>query len=318
MKFLTAFFRLIRWPNLLFIALTQSLFYYCIILPALPASYASLPHAFTYRLFYLLAAASILIAAGGYIINDYFDINIDRVNKPGKMVVEKIIYRRWAILWHLIVTTLGVAISLYVSVQTNLVIIAGNIVCTALLWFYSTTFKKKLLAGNLIIAALMSWTIIVLYVAVNTRFFSSRILPGEVYTAMQRIYKYAVLYAGFAFIISLIREVVKDIEDMEGDEKYGCQTIPIVWGVPAAKVFAGVWMTVLIGSLSVLDVYVLQLGWWLSFVYVFLFLIAPLCFIFYRFYKAQSTAEYRLLSGWIKAVILMGIVSMLFFRFYSF
>jgi 4-hydroxybenzoate polyprenyltransferase len=282
----------------------------------LPEGYFQLQHKLTDRLFWLLVAASVLIAAGGYIINDYFDINIDRVNKPDKMVVEKFIYRRWAILWHLFITTIGVALSLYVSLKTNFLIVIANISCTFLLWFYSTTFKKKLLSGNIIISALMAWTVVVLYFAVNTRFYSNQALPNEVYTAMQRIYKFAVFYAGFAFIISLIREVVKDIEDMEGDEKYGCSTMPIAWGVPAAKVFVGVWMVVLIGALAVLEFYVLQLGWWHSALYCASLLIAPLCWILYKFYRSQGAAAYHGISSMIKLVILLGILSMLFFRLY--
>src|SRR5262245_50816315 len=122
MKSIQAFFRLIRWPNLFFIALTQALFYYCIVVPSLPDSYYLLHDKLTERLFFLLMAASVLIAAGGYIINDYFDINIDQVNKPDKMVVEKIISRRWAILFHLIITIIGIAISFYVAIRANLFI----------------------------------------------------------------------------------------------------------------------------------------------------------------------------------------------------
>lgn len=266
---------------------------------------------------YVLIAASVLIAAGGYIINDYFDINIDRVNKPDKMVVEKIIYRRWAILMHIFITAAGLILSLAVSFKTNYLIVAVNIGCAILLWVYSTTFKKKLLSGNIIIAALMAWTVLVIYFATSGFFYLSRGGDEQIHQAMQRIYKFAVLYAGFAFIISLIREVVKDIEDMEGDAKYGCKTMPIVWGVPAAKVFAGVWMVVLIGALVILQFYVLQLRWWLSALYCALLLIAPLCWTLHKFYKAQNTADYRRISTMIKVVILLGILSMLFFRIYS-
>ena len=232
MKLLFAFFRLVRWPNLVFIALTQSLFYYCIIVPSLPESYYQLDHKLTQPLFFLLMAASIFIAAAGYIINDYFDINIDQINKPHKMVVEKIINRRWAILLHWSITTLGLIISLYVSIKTSFVIIIVNILCTLLLWFYSTTFKKKLLSGNIIISLLTAWTVLVLYFATNHSYDFAASLAPDISSASKRIFKFAVLYGSFAFIISMIREVVKDIEDMEGDAKYNCKTMPIVWGVP--------------------------------------------------------------------------------------
>jgi 4-hydroxybenzoate polyprenyltransferase len=314
MKSLIAFFRLIRWPNLFFIALTQCLFYYCIILPSLPADYYLLPHKLTPYLFPFIIAASLFIAAGGYIINDYFDINIDRVNKPGKMVIEKNIHRRGAILLHLIITTIGVGISLYICIKTTLVILFANIASTLLLWFYSTTFKKKLLSGNIIISALTSWTILVLYFATNTTIVRMTILAGDIKLSFNHIYKLAVLYGGFAFIISLIREVVKDMEDIEGDAKYKCNTMPIAWGIPASKVFVGVWTIVLVSALSIIQFYVLQFGWWISSVYCFLLIILPLLWVIRNLYLAQDAADYHKVSTVIKFIMLAGILSMLFFR----
>jgi len=316
MKLLFAFFRLIRWPNLVFIALTQSLFYYCIIVPSLPLSYTGLRYQLTPLSFYLLMVASLFIAAAGYIINDYFDINIDQVNKPDKMIVEKIINRRWAILFHWIITTLGLLISLYVSFKTSFIVIIVNVLCTLLLWFYSTTFKKKLLSGNIIISLLTAWTVLVLYFAVNNTYHFTLQFPDEIFTAMNRIFKFAILYAGFAFILSLIREVVKDIEDMEGDAKYNCKTMPIVWGVQSSKVFAGVWLVVLIGALSIILFYALQLGWWLTTLYCLLMVILPLTWILRKLYVAQNTQQYHQVSSMIKLVMLSGILSMLFFKLY--
>ncbi|MEP7142144.1 MAG: geranylgeranylglycerol-phosphate geranylgeranyltransferase [Ferruginibacter sp.] len=317
MKLFSAFLRLIRWPNLVFIALTQLLFFYCIIIPSLPDSYYQQNYKLTPILFYLLVTASVLIAAGGYIINDYFDINIDQVNKPAKMVVQKIINRRWAILLHMIITLAGLAFSGYVSLKTSLVIIVANIVCALLLWVYSTTFKKKLLSGNIIISGLTAWTVLVLYFATNTTLTLVPALPLEVAAGMHRIYKFAALYAGFAFIISLIREVIKDIEDMEGDARYNCKTMPIVWGVPSAKVFVGVWLVVLIGALVVVQFYVLQIGWWLSALYVLLLVIVPLLWILKKIYQAQTTAQYHHISNMIKLVMLTGICSIILIKLYA-
>jgi 4-hydroxybenzoate polyprenyltransferase len=314
MKLINAFFRLIRWQNLVFIALTQALFYYCILTPSLPKVYYALPVKLTQPLFWLLAIASLLIAAGGYIINDYFDINIDQVNKPDGMIVEKIINRRWAIILHWVLTTAGVAISLYISMKTTFIIGLSNITCTFLLWWYSTTFKKKLLSGNIIIAALTAWTIFVIYFAANTVQKNTNISP-ELFTAMRHIYKLAALYSGFAFIISLIREVIKDIEDMEGDERYDCRTVPVVWGVPAAKLFAGVWTVVLIGLLLVIDLYVIQADYWLRGIYCFVLVILPLLFVLKKINDARLVSEFHKISSYIKLIMLSGILSMLFFSF---
>ncbi len=317
MKLLTAFFRLVRWPNLVFIALTQFLFYYCIIIPSLPESYFLQTKIFTSSLFYQLVAGSLLIAAAGYIINDYFDINIDQVNKPSKMVVQKIIKRRWAIFLHIALTFIGLALSLLVALKTSLIIIAGNVLCALLLWFYSTTFKKKLLSGNIIISGLTAWTVLVLYFATNTSLSFIPGLPSEIAAGMHRIYKFAALYAGFAFIISLIREVVKDIEDMEGDARYNCRTMPIVWGVPAAKVFVGVWLVVLIGALIIVQFYLVQLGWGISSLYVLMLVILPLILILKKFYHAQTTNQFHVISNLIKLVMLTGICSILLVKWYA-
>src|SRR5881227_1573358 len=100
MKLLIAFLRLVRWPNLLFIILTQLLFYYCVYLPLFTVPQ---PHRLTW-----LIAASVCIAAAGYIINDYFDLNIDQINKPQKNVFVRVMHRRWAIIWHLLLSFAGV------------------------------------------------------------------------------------------------------------------------------------------------------------------------------------------------------------------
>lgn len=320
MKLFDAFLRLIRWPNLVFIALTQWLFYFCIVDSLYKENAANHTHygQLDY-LFYLLMAASVLIAAAGYIINDYFDLQIDVVNKPDKVVVDKVVKRRWAIMWHLILSFAGIVLSLYISYKTGKwIIVAANILCVILLWFYSTTFKRKLLSGNIIIAALTAWVIVVVYFFAGATIINYK---GWLTTAypfyIKKFYKLTILYAGFAFIVSLIREVVKDIEDMYGDAKYECKTMPIEWGVPASKVFTAVWIVVCIGTLSILQLYAWQSGWWWVTAYCILAVIIPLIVILRKLYKASQPSEYHQISSLVKLVMLSGILSMLFFKFYA-
>ncbi|HVU96203.1 MAG TPA: geranylgeranylglycerol-phosphate geranylgeranyltransferase [Puia sp.] len=305
-----AFFRLIRWPNLVFIFLTQLLFYYFILLPCYGWRYVEVPAMIpklTPLLFYLLSASSVLIAAAGYAINDYFDLNIDRVNKPKRMVVEKVIKRRWTILWHWLLSGIGVVLSLYVSWRIrNPIIAVANLGCVVLLYFYSTTFKRKLLIGNVIISLLTAWVILVLFVC------EARITTDPIAREISaRIFKFAIVYGSFAFIISLVREVVKDIEDRDGDEKYGCRTMPIVWGVNVAKVFAGTWLVVLIGALIIFQFYVLQKAWWQLILYSILLIDLPCLWLLRKLYRAQTREQYHLMSNVIKGVMLTGICSML-------
>jgi 4-hydroxybenzoate polyprenyltransferase len=316
MKLIVAFFRLIRSLNLVFIALTQFLFQYCIVVPALrkAGTTAELNHI----LFLLLVFASVCIAAAGYIINDYFDLNIDRINKPQKMVVEKIIRRRWAIVWHIVLSAIGVLISFYVGWKNNHSLLLGlaNMACVVLLWFYSTTFKKKLLSGNIIISLLTGWVVLVLYFAEMHRFFYT-ITDPLLLNAITKIFKLSVLYGGFAFIISLIREIIKDIEDMPGDEKYGCRTMPIVWGLNVSKVFITTWLVVLIAAILILQVYVMQYRWWWSIAYAVVFILMPLLFIFRKLFAARSGEDFHQLSNWVKLVMMTGILSMIFFCIYE-
>jgi len=316
MKLIVAFFRLIRSLNLLFIALTQFLFQYCIIIPTLKK--AGVEPQLNTVLFVLLVMASLCIAAAGYIINDYFDLNIDRINKPEKLVVEKIIKRRWAILWHLALSGIGILLSFYVGWKNdyNLLLGFGNILCVSLLWVYSTTFKKKLLSGNIIISLLTGWVVLVLYVAEMDRFFYTANNPNLT-NAISKIFKLSFLYGGFAFIISLIREAIKDIEDMPGDAKYGGRTMPIVWGVNVSKTFIATWLIVLIGALVILLIYVLPNRWWESIAYVVVLILLPLLYIFLQLFKAQRKEQFHRLSNWVKFVMLTGILSMIFFRFYE-
>ncbi len=313
MKLVIAFFRLIRWPNLIFIAITQMLFYYCIYTPLL----RNFPSNNNQLLFFILMTASIFIAAGGYIINDYFDIQIDIINKPERIVINKFIKRRWAIVWHLFLSTLGILLSLYVSFKTGVwLITAVNVFCIALLLFYSTTFKRKLLSGNLIIAALTGWVILVIYLFGGAQIFSLQGWSTPVSNLnVPKFFKFTMLYTSFAFIMTLIREVIKDLEDMEGDRKYKCETMPIVWGVPAAKIFTAVWISVCIALLAILQLYSWQSGWWGAAVYILLLTILPMALLLQKLYNAFTSAQYNALSKIVKMVMLAGILSMLFVKF---
>ena len=295
----------------MFIALTQVLFAYCIYDKIYAGSAAHILSAvhFTY-----LVLASVFIAAAGYIINDYFDLNIDQVNKPDKVVVNAIISRRWVIFWHMFLSLAGMCFTMAaLPLRGYWHLVLGNLASIFLLWFYSTTLKKRLLIGNVLISLLTAWVILILFLAQHPLHFSSLL---QVDQHEIRFFRFTILYAAFAFVISLIREVVKDMEDLEGDRKYGCRTMPIVWGVQASKLFAAVWLAVLITTLSILQFYILPFGWWPSALYCLVLVILPLIWILVKLGKATSPADFHLLSTVIKLVMLTGILSMVFFRYY--
>lgn len=263
--------------------------------------------------FVLLSLSTVFIAAAGYIINDYFDRNIDLINKPGKMVVDKIIHRRWAIVWHLVLSTTGIVIGFYLDIATKTFLVGvANAICVLLLFIYSISLKRKFLIGNVLISLLTAWVILVVtwcenYNIVNTR----NGLHSE------KIIRETFLFAGFAFIISLIREAVKDMEDIEGDRKNGNRTMPIVWGVNATKVFIAVWLIVLIVTLGIVQAYAAHLQWWLSIVYCVVLIITPLVLTFKNLYSAKTSEQFQSLSSLIKLAMLTGILSMIFFKYYG-
>lgn len=329
MKLLPAFLRLIRWPNLVFIVLTQALFYYCIIIPLLngspqhTAAYINgVPPAeifFPAFGFWMIVAASVCVAAAGYIINDYFDLNIDLINKPSRLVVERIIKRRWAIVWHWVFSVTGVALSMYAGYLLPGIsaILLGllNTGAVLLLVVYSVSLKKQLLTGNVAIAALSAWVIVILYLGIG----KSYPLDADHLFRLDKtkLLRYTLVYAVFAFITTLVREVIKDMEDMEGDSRNGCKTMPVIWGVNPAKVYAGVWIVVLIGLLLVLQFYTWRFGWYAGVVYVLLTLTAPLLYLLSGLKKALTPEHFHRLSTLTKIIMLAGILSMVFFLFYT-
>jgi 4-hydroxybenzoate polyprenyltransferase len=304
MNLVNAFFRLIRWSNLVFIVLTQALFYFCIYYP--------LYRVHDFRRLALLILASVMIAAAGYIINDYFDLNIDQVNKPEKNVIDREIKRRWAIFWHLLLSFLGVALTAFAVGLHYWYLVLANLFCVVLLWLYSTSLKRQLLIGNLVISLLTAWTILVLFFAFST--------PSNAFNTADpvsvKFFRLAFLYSGFAFIISLIREAIKDMQDIKGDAKYGCKTLPIVAGVRTTKVYVAIWLSVLIATLVILQFYVLQFGWWPSVIYATLLVIAPLIYTLQKLRTATGNKDFGALSSATKWIMLTGIFSMIFFLFY--
>ncbi|MBM3444158.1 MAG: ubiquinone biosynthesis protein UbiA [Bacteroidetes bacterium] len=311
---LIGFFRLIRAPNLVFIIVTQVLFYFLIVIPAHQQHDNEPPHLNTAS-FFLLVGASVLIAAAGYIINDYFDLNIDRVNKPDQLVIGQWVSRRWAMVWHFLLSGMGLMMTAYVSAETkNGLLLLANGATVILLWVYSTTYKKKILSGNVIISLLTAWVVGVIFVA-DTEWRYNGLLPIRK-KSMVDLYTAAVFYAGFAFLVSMIREIVKDLEDQEGDRRYGCTTVPIAWGVFTTKVIVAVLLAVLTILLVLVCLYSLISGWFAIPIYGFLLMLIPVFKVGNRLKSAQTASDFGALSRSIKFIMLWGILSMVLYNYY--
>lgn len=304
---------MVRFPNLIFIALTQVLFYTCVVLPLFHTS--GVPLISGHQLFLLVLGSSVLIAAGGYIINDYFDVPIDQVNKPGKIIVGRLINRRWALVFHLLFTSGGIVMGIIAAIRYGTHWIAWvNVLCAVLLWFYSTSLKKQLLVGNVLISLLTAWVIGVVYFSMLDSNQFHAIKPEKL--LIGKLTRIMILYCCFAFVISLVREIVKDMEDLEGDVQYGCKTMPAVWGLHVSKLFSATWAFILLAGIFLLQFYVIvNFSWWLSALYALLFVIVPLGVFLMKLMKAVSQVDFHQLSTIAKLIMLSGILSLLFFRF---
>jgi 4-hydroxybenzoate polyprenyltransferase len=278
MQLILALFRLTRFWNLAIIALAQYFTAYFL--------FNQRQAVFTDLWLFLLSGSTILIAAAGYIINDYYDIKIDLINKPDRVVIGKTITRRYAILFHTVISFLGVAAGLLINWKVG----ALNFVCAFLLWLYSNNLKRLPLIGNVVVAFLTGLSIFMLV------FLYNQYLP------------FVVVYSLFAFFMTLIREVVKDMEDMKGDTTFGCKTLPIVWGIRKTKSF--VYVIVVIFSILVLwlDYRELKISW----IYFIPLLFLPMSVLVFRLIKADTKKEFYQLSQLCKIIMLLGIISMVF------
>jgi 4-hydroxybenzoate polyprenyltransferase len=310
MKLLSAFFKLIRYPNLIYIGLTQFLLQYCVVAPLLLFNGES--PSLSPLSFFLLSLSTVLIAAAGYIINDYFDINIDIINKPDKMVLDKIINRRWAMAWHTIFNMAGVSIGFIVAWRMGQIYLGfTQVFCSLLLWFYSTSFKRQILIGNVIISLLTALAVVVVGFYEKQIYESFEAIMSPVGRKLIQIIG---VYALFAFMISLVREIVKDLEDMIGDSKDGCRTIPIVWGVQPAKRLCYGLLLALQVLILLTELRIAIFGWYVAIIYLVVLVQLPCLYIYLQLRKAHLPEHYHKVSTLVKVIMLTGILSMIFFK----
>jgi 4-hydroxybenzoate polyprenyltransferase len=304
--------RLVRLPNLLIIAFTQYAMRYLIMEPLLPSTSFDLQ--FGDFQFALLVFSTMLIAAAGYIINDYFDTQADLINKPKRVVVGVTIHRRIALILHAVMNIMGVGIGVYLAFYIRLPALSMVfLIATGLLWFYSTNYKRQFLVGNLIVAiltGLVPLMVILFEIPLLNREY------GEIMLRNNASFGYLAAWVGafsfFAFITTLIREIIKDTEDFEGDNAYGMKTVPIVLGTFWTKVSLMVMLTGTLGALIYLLVKYIVFSVdpmdYISLAYFSLFLALPMIALAIQLLAARDKRAYRRASHLIKLVMLAGIL----------
>ncbi|QJX47249.1 geranylgeranylglycerol-phosphate geranylgeranyltransferase [Hymenobacter taeanensis] len=274
---------LVRLPNLLIMALCLLLVRKALLLPRAPWAEVLTPS------FALLALAALSIAAAGYIINDYYDVKIDAINRPDRLVVGKVVNRRHAMVGHLLLSGLGVLVSGALSPLLGLV----NLGSALLLWGYSVRFKRVALVGNVSIAMLTAALVLLpeLQLRIGT--------------------KPVWLYALAAFLLTVVREIVKDIEDMRGDAEHDCRTLPIVVGVPKTKWVVAFFLACLAVLVLGVEKVLLETGQWGLGLWLFALVLLPLGWLAIQLRRADRRQHFAQLSTACKVVMLAGVLSML-------
>jgi len=306
------YLKLIRYKNLLMIGGMQYALRYGLILPILN-HYQLHPVLSDFR-FALVVLSTILLAASGYIINDYFDIRIDRINKPDKVLVGKYINRRSALFLHVLLTISGILIGLFIAYVARKEIYAlMYIAIPVMLWYYSTTFKRHIVIGNLVISFLTG-IVVLLVVSVEFAMLSkvhgNSIIRTE---ACSVAWFWTTGFAIFAFLTNFIREIIKDTEDIKGDKAVGCKTLPIALGIYLTKVFVSILVMLSITVIWLMYFFVdeLQTIPYLIPYFVIGFTIPHLLLI-YKWIRAKEPKDYHVASGLNKLIMLIGVLFIIF------
>ena len=298
------FLRLIRYQNLLFIALAQLLIKYALFQPLGVAS------GLTHFEFLLLVIATLCIAAGGYVINDIYDIIIDTINKPDKVLVGKKISESTAYRVFIILNVVGVAIGFYLS---NIIGKPGFsalfIIFSALLYIYASYLKGMVVIGNLLVSALVAMSLIIIAV-----FDLLPAITPENQKIQAQAFRVVLHYALFAFFLNFIREIVKDLQDINGDKKLDLQTLPIVLGRKrTTSVVFGLGVTLVLGIVYYMynHLYAHQI----IMLYFLFAIVGPLLYFCVKTWDAKTNKEYAFLSQILKWIMFLGICSISLIQF---
>lgn len=311
-----AFLKLIRWPNLCIVIFTMLLMRYSILEPVLsrmtvslvnmPGTISGMSLQFPLTDFILLVVATVLITAAGYVINDYFDIKTDLINR-GKVLVGTTIPRRHAMMWHNVLNITGVSIGFYVSWRTGYFWMGVLfLLVSGMLYFYSASYKRQFLIGNLIVGVLTAMVPMLVVLFEAPALYRYYTLNALQLPDLSIIFYWVGGFALFAFLTTLAREIIKDIEDFEGDVAYGRNTVPVVIGILTTKIVSACLILVTLALLYL--VWFFFINDTITLIYISVAVAAPLLFVIYLLIISRSRRQLHSASRIMKIVMLTGIL----------
>lgn len=294
---------MLRLPNLLIIALTFFILRYLVFIPVYSA-YSLMPG--MGNLYYsFLIIATMLIAASGYMANDYFDVLTDSVNKPEKQYIGKLVMPGTALATAIMFGSVSVLLALWLSVElANWLPLAFLLTALLVAWWYAMSLKKSFLWGNIAVSCMSAGTIAMAWII------ESQCLTIPV-GASERITGIIVTISVFAFILSMQREIVKDMEDLEGDKLIQCRSLPIVKGLPFTKKVLILLVAITFVLLVIAQIYLVQFLKVLAAIWLFLAVEVPLVYFLLKLQKAQSKTDFHSLSSMLKLIMAGGIASII-------
>jgi len=310
------FLKLIRWPNLLIVALTMILMRYAVIEPVISkisvvlnggtGEAIPLVLKFPWYDFLILVIATLFITAGGYVINDYFDIKTDLINR-GEVIVGTKIPRRQAMKWHNILNIAGVVAGFYISWKAGYFWMGILfLIVSGLLYFYSASYKRQFLIGNIVVALLTAmvpmlvvfyeWPALYRYYTVNA------VTPPQ----LGLVFYWVGGFALFAFLTTLTREIIKDIEDFEGDLAYGRNTVPVVTGILTSRIISIIFILITVALLYI--VWYFFLNDKITLIYISCTVVLPLLYVIYQLIISSDKRQLHSASRLMKIIQIAGVL----------
>lgn len=302
--------RLARWQNVLMIAMVVYVMEKWVVTPLLSVAYfgEQLP----WYILLLMTVGWCLIAAGGYVINDYFDVKIDAINRPDRLIITRTVSKQQAMTYYRLLTILGIVCGIVGAWLLKSWILGLLFVFVpGLLWFYSASYKRLLLIGNLTVALVTGVTPLIVAIG-NVAYLKLRycningINVLEYTTLPHDIFVWTGGFAAFAFLSTLIREIIKDMEDQMGDREMECHSLPIVWGELPTKIIVTVLLALMSAAISWLAWSVIPSP--LTTRYALFGLLVPIACVLYLLWMARIPSDYRTAQRVMKFVMLMGVL----------